>query len=311
MEKEAMAFLVPVTTFFLLNSNVTFSGGDYRLMILSFLVAVAVILVFTYIRSFFYSEDFFAHEFLTFDVIHPGYFSFYCGVSVLIIFEILRDRSRKTKLIGYAIVGLILVYMTLLSSRTPLFATICLVMWSVLFSVTTVRKRLIYFTSIAALLLMLTVIVYSSPRLKYRFYEALEKNIKVRIVEWEGSLRIFQHHPILGVGTGASQDYLDDFYKANTVEPEKYIGFNSHNYYLHVLMTYGLLGFVMIAVFWIKIIWTAINSQNSLFIKVLILFLLCSLTELMWARQKGIVFFYLFFSTSLIYVLNKSRALSQ
>lgn len=300
-EKEGMALILPLATFFLLNANFKISERGFVRLILCFVLAVLMILCYTYIRSFFYNEEFFAHEFLTFNIIHPGYFSFYCGVVILIILELTKTKSKVIRLLTYLSILAILFYMTLLSSRMPLYSILLILLWSFLNSSISLKKRISYSIGIGIFFFVMVIVVYNSPRLKYRFYEAVEKNLAMRIIEWRGSLRVFEGHPVFGVGNGNSQKFLDQYYYKNTEDPEKYLGFNSHNYFLHTLMTYGIVGTTLILFFWFKVFKYSLGSTNFLFTKILILFLLCSLTELMWVRQKGIVFFYLFYSLTLLY----------
>jgi O-antigen ligase len=75
-------------------------------------------------------------------------------------------------------------------------------------------------------------------------------NVATRFVLWDVSWDLIQRHPLLGVGMG-------DF----TSEAEKLIGerhvetaTDSHNVYLQVLVTRGLVGFVPFVFFWIVVL---------------------------------------------------------
>jgi O-antigen ligase len=75
-------------------------------------------------------------------------------------------------------------------------------------------------------------------------------NVSTRFVLWDVSWNLIKRHPILGVGMG-------DF----TSEAEKLIGerhvetaTDSHNVYLQVLVTRGLLGFIPFVYFWVVVL---------------------------------------------------------
>jgi len=77
-----------------------------------------------------------------------------------------------------------------------------------------------------------------------------DRNVATRLVLWDMSWDMFLEHPLLGVGMG---DY--------TIEAEKRLAqrqvrttVDSHNVYLHVLATRGLVGFVPLAAFFVVLV---------------------------------------------------------
>jgi len=304
LEKEASALIFPIIVFLLANSNFEFLYKDYLFILGAFIIAVIIIIIFTSIRFFFLPTDFLNHEFLTFNIIHPTYFSFYCGVVILILIEFVSSAktiSSGNRWLVYVAIGAILAYMTILSSRMPLIATVGMILILLFFSVSGIKKRVITFLGMVFLIAALAYAISFSPRLEYRFYLAFEKNFAMRIKEWKASLDIYAMNPYFGIGVGSEQEVLDSYYRAHFENSEDYIGLNSHNYFLHILMVYGSVGFLFILLFWIKVFQRGFVSGNRLLIVSLILFLLCSMTEVMLARQKGIVFFFLFFSAHLFF----------
>lgn len=302
LEKEAPALIFPIIVFLLANSNFGFLYKDYLFILGAFITAVIIVIIFTSIRFIFLPTDFLNHEFLTFDIIHPTYFSFYCGVVVLILIEFVSSKetiSSRNRWLVYVAIGSILSYMTILSSRMPLIATVGLILILLFLSVSGIKKRVITFLCVGSLISALAYAITFSPRLEYRFYLAFEKNFTMRINEWKASWDIYAMNPYFGIGVGSEQVILDSYYRNNFENAEDYVGLNSHNYFLHILMVYGSVGFLLILFFWLKVFKTAHESRNRLLVFSLILFVLCSMTEVMLARQKGIVFFFLFFSVHL------------
>jgi O-antigen ligase len=303
LEKEAAFMIFPIITFLLLRVNFRFSKKDYNILLYVFLSSILIILFFSYIRSLFLPEDFLAHEFLTFDIIHPTYFSFYCGLSIFIILHLVKDQPLRVKWLAYFLILLILSYMTYLSSRMPLISTLGLLLIKII-TETKSKMRWASLVIVGIIIMILSFIIYQSPRLEYRFLLAFNKNLEMRMVGWQASLDIYKQHSILGVGAGSEQRYLDKYYEDNITNSEDHLGLNSHNYILHILVVYGTVGFLVILVFWIYVGETVIKSGNNLFIYTILLFALCSMTEVMLARQKGIVFFCLFFSMNVLSSLN-------
>ena len=89
--------------------------------------------------------------------------------------------------------------------------------------------------------------VVSIPRL---VHGPTDVNVSTRFVLWDVAWDLIKRHPVLGVGMG-------DF----TIEAEKLIGdrhvetsTDSHNVYLQVLATRGLVGFIPFVCFWVVLL---------------------------------------------------------
>lgn len=301
MEKEAATGLFPIILFLLLNSNYRLTETSYRLILTTFVVGVLGVILFTTVRSFFYSSLFFSQNFLTFNIISPTYFSMYVGTAIFITLAHFGSRHERIKkwMIGAAVV-IMLAYMVALSSRMPLIATGIVLLGTLIFSPAAVKSKLAYITLALGLAAIGFMAVKNSPRLEYRFILAIEKNLDTRLVSWRGAYEIFKTHPIGGVGVGMEKDYLNKYYQDKVPNAEQYRDYNAHNYVLHILMTFGLGGTIPLIIFWLWLIREGLKSQNTLFLQCLSLFILCSLTEVMLVTQKGIVYFYALFSLLLL-----------
>jgi O-antigen ligase len=190
--------------------------------------------------------------------------------------------------------------MAVLSSRLPFLATLIVLVISFLADAQYKRK----FLSVVALFALTIAIFFYikyDPRLEYRYILALEKNVNMRLTIWSATLEIFMEHPVIGVGTGESQNVLNAYYPEHVDEPEKYVEMNAHNYPLHILLTFGIVGGLVTLVYWICVLSLAYRSSNRLYLYILILFLLCSLTEVMTATQAGIVFIFAFIALHILY----------
>ena len=74
-----------------------------------------------------------------------------------------------------------------------------------------------------------------------------------RLELWQAGWQVFVQHPLLGVGTG---DVVDACHQQlrETDSPLADTGLHTHNQYLNFLLAFGLLGFVLIAFFFIRAI---------------------------------------------------------
>jgi len=90
------------------------------------------------------------------------------------------------------------------------------------------------------------------------FRAPTDSNVSTRLVLWDISWQIFAEHPILGVGMG---DY--------STEAKKYLAdrnvltmVDSHNIYLQLLATRGLVGFIPFVVFWVMLFRVLFESRR-------------------------------------------------
>ena len=83
-----------------------------------------------------------------------------------------------------------------------------------------------------------------------KFTEKIDIHAGTRLVLWDIAWELFKEHPLLGVGMG---DY--------SIEADKLVGeravtttTDTHNVYLQVLATRGLVGFVPFVIFWVVVL---------------------------------------------------------
>jgi len=84
--------------------------------------------------------------------------------------------------------------------------------------------------------------------------------IGTRIALWEVAWQLFLDHPILGVGLGDYTEEADKMLEGRTVQTTV----DSHNIYLQVLATRGLIGFIPFVIFWIALIRMLFAARTKL-----------------------------------------------
>jgi O-antigen ligase len=79
-----------------------------------------------------------------------------------------------------------------------------------------------------------------------------DRNVATRLVLWDISWKMFLDHPLLGVGMG---DYSSEAEK-RLAERHVRTTVDSHNIYLQILATRGLVGFVPFVAYWVVLMMT-------------------------------------------------------
>jgi O-antigen ligase len=108
---------------------------------------------------------------------------------------------------------------------------------------------------VAALLLLGLVafsFVYSSDQdrtisIVELFNAPADRNVSTRLVLWDIAWDLFLEHPLAGVGMGDYESQARAMLEGRSVRTTV----DSHNAYLQILATRGLIGFVPFVIFWV------------------------------------------------------------
>ncbi|MTI24756.1 O-antigen ligase family protein [Fulvivirga kasyanovii] len=252
--------------------------------------------------------------------IHPTYFSLYIAFAVILLVWQFRDIFKTLRYvikILYSIVLLILlIALVFLSSRIVIvsFSTLCILLLGNYFFR---KQKYLYgalyscaFISIILLLIYINPVTYFrviqeplNTGLQYPSTDQQWNSWNLRLVQWKSSLKIIKNNWLTGVGTGDSQQYLNQEYDKiglGIFQSE----FNAHNQYLQTTLDLGILGFSFLILSFFYPVIKSGNNQNTLFLSFLYLFGVCCLSESMLEVQKGVVFYGLFNSLLIFHVLN-------
>tara|TARA_R110002050_G_scaffold293182_1_gene449350 strand:+ start:23608 stop:24813 length:1206 start_codon:yes stop_codon:yes gene_type:complete len=119
-----------------------------------------------------------------------------------------------------------------------------------------------------------------------------ERNIlNLRLVKWQTSYDLFKTAPSLGVSADDYREKMVELYKKDGFSYAADKRFSSHNQYLNILSSFGIVGFILFLT--IIIYPLRFGGEMSLF---LLIFSLFCLTEDILLRQQGLVFFCFFYS---------------
>ncbi len=129
-----------------------------------------------------------------------------------------------------------------------------------------------------------------------------------RFERWECAFNAIQSAPIFGYGAGSEKTILGTEYELAGLYDIKEAGYDAHNQFISIVLTYGLLGLIVL-VFQIGATFSFFikkdNRDWSLFL-VLIMIILSGLTENILNRQKGIVL-YALCSSLILFVGQKHK----
>lgn len=116
----------------------------------------------------------------------------------------------------------------------------------------------------------------------------------IRVEKWKNALECWSASPVIGVGSGDVMDELMKVYERNEFQLAFDNYFNPHNQYLQVAITFGIIGLLyLLWLFW-QLIGLSLRTQDWLLMIFTLTMVLSIVTESMFERQKGAVFFVFF-----------------
>ena len=238
------------------------------------------------------------------------YFSLYVGFAIIVLFKCLLHRIKENESIGLLIMELVFLFcfIFLLGARMAILSTfICLLIMGLAFS-----KRVFLLLCLLGVLLFMGNYSFNNS-FKNRINHVLNfssdfefsknwsyEGLALRYMTWNCSVEVIKKNFWMGTGIVQSQEHLDKCYENNSYQSLIYFKknngtrFNSHSLFLEVFVKTGIIGFAILASIFLYYVFFAIKNSNFLLLIFLIYFILNGISESLFIREKGILFFAFF-----------------
>jgi len=308
----------------LLFATIDFSGykSDFFIMVQKAFVLGSIIssvflfnnAVFSYFYendpSVFYYSNLSAH-------FHPSYLALYFTFSITIILSwLINNRQINTpkKIISTLLILYFQVFIILLSSKAGILGVGVIYILITLYLI--IKKKSespSLFLVPLFLLISFIFILFMFPRSYGRFVTVVSsieheetlsadshESSAARILVWKSAMEVIKDNPVLGVGTGDVKKELRKVYKKKNIESAYEDHLNAHNQYIQTSVALGIIGLLVLLLFFILPFIYAYKKNNPLYIIFLALIGFHFLFESMLERQAGVVF-YAFFNSLLFY----------
>lgn len=235
-------------------------------------------------------------------LMHPAYFSALIAVAFMGGCY-LREKKHFNSHWYWLAQAWLLLFLLLLSARMVLIALLISGFLLALYlGWQRANKRLVWGALVGAPLFALAVFWILPERLQSRFTELgqFEYDIRatelkdfsgltVRLAEWEGVFTALEGHWWLGHGTGAGHAALSKGYEKIGFQVGLDYNYNAHNQYLETWLHNGLIGLMLLLVFFVLAFSTAWQQQNWLALWFVVFIMLCMLSESMLLRHRGVL----------------------
>ncbi|WP_157972939.1 O-antigen ligase family protein [Aureibaculum luteum] len=315
--ETCLSFLV-LPLFIILNkSNISKNTLNYSLV--GFFMANTILALISWFKifqtGFFkmlndnnYYQPVFRNIFSDTTNIHLPYLGLFYVFSIFIgIYSIQREYRKYTiaiRSIIFLICILLFISMLFFTARMALLSFIIVFIYWAFKSFQ--NKRL--FASLFISLVLLTSIIVLLTPMKERIFEAIHtkfelpseklndqsEHVNFRYGILYCSINVIKNNWLIGVGKNNVQRKLDECYDGftyNNYDDFKQTQYNSHNQYIDLWIAYGILGMVPLT---ISFFFGFSINNNLLYNIFLLLIFLALLTENIFDRQLGVIFFTFF-----------------
>lgn len=251
-------------------------------------------------------------NFISYAGIQPLYLSVYLILVLFFLLESIRTNyASLTSLSKWGLTGaslLVIAIVIFLRSKTALLLLPTLL---VIYLVIIQKKRgwLVVFVLMMVGILTFLLDKNNSPNLIDE-YGAVSKAFDQRIEIWKGAIEGIKNSPLIGAGTGGTQELLNAGYNSIGYEEGVLSEFNAHNQYLQFMARNGLIELIVFLTILAYSFWHSSKESNYTFLMFNILVAFVMITESFLSVQKGIVFFY-FFTLAFIYLGSKKSEKAQ
>ncbi|MFM7854814.1 MAG: O-antigen ligase family protein, partial [Flammeovirgaceae bacterium] len=110
-----------------------------------------------------------------------------------------------------------------------------------------------------------------------------------RVDLWESAISA-STNPLIGVGTGDYNLVLNEYYRAHSMSLFAEGNFNSHNQFVQVYFSNGIVGLFALLVILLRPLYLSVRNQNLLGILLYFPFVIYGVTEVFLGRYQGVVF---------------------
>lgn len=229
---------------------------------------------------------------------HPTYVSLFCNLGLIFVHKIYIVQK---KYIIAGVLGVILVIsILLLNSFIGILSVGSIVFLYIILLVSELKKRI-------AVVLVFLGLVFSFYHFNPFNFSKIDKfkatrisivdtkeerNIlNLRLVKWKTSYSLFKSAPIFGVSSGDYREKMVELYEQEGFNYAADKRFSSHNQYLNILASMGIVGFSL----FLMIVIYPLRLGGEVFVFLFVFSLFC-LTEDFLLRQQGLVCFCFFYT---------------
>lgn len=267
------------------------------------------------------ATDFFFHEQFTQGLfnIHPTYYSLLGCLATLFAFRLLTSGWRILT------IGFLTIVILAINARITFVIQLVLILAFVVNGFSrgfSVRRLVVLVGSGVVLFFAIRTIgsIYDYPHrkivtdLESAWTRSFASDISdgdggvvMRMAIWRSAWKVFEEHPVLGVGLGYEEQYLVAEYTGKGYSYLAGGAFNAHNQLLSYLIVFGLTGVVLLGIVYFVLMREAYRRKFRLYFVFVAMFVCVAVTESIFNRLLGISMFAFFNALLLLKLVNHDK----
>lgn len=278
-----------------------------KAFVIGCLASIGVCLANTTYHTITTGENHFLYDKLSVFV-QVGYYAMYLTFAAILIVFDWTTRVRRFSLIHLLALVAMGTMLVLLSARAQLVAfALILPIFGFVFlkdKLGIPKTSLIALTAIIAFGAAITAHPASMARLKLAYTDLTRKDvdkhspylngINTRFIMWEVGTEIINENPLIGIGAGDVEDEL--LYRAEVQDIPSILRkeLNFHSQYFQIAVATGLIGLAIFLASLIAPLVVAFKKRMLIYIAFMALIIISAVTESIFERQAGVIFFAFF-----------------
>ena len=247
---------------------------------------------------------------------HTAYLSLFVLTSVGFLVSMLRVKKDKFRVTQIIVTVVLITFLMHMLSRTAIaYFIICTILYFI------VKKKYVFlFGFIASIGLFVSVLLNNSADKSDFFKRLLVEQVGIegderadgRFKRWKYSWQLFKENPIFGTGTGDADILRTIKYRENADIYAYKQRYNAHNQFFEFLSAQGVFGALLFLYCFGYLLNLTYKHKDYLFLYIISGVVVCCITESMFRRSWGFVFFaimgsLLIVSTVNINMLNRNK----
>ncbi len=271
----------------------------------AFLMGCALACVILLIRASYYylvqgENKFYYEQFSWF--MHPSYFSMYLNLGLIYLIFACIQKTAKPRALWIMLIPLFIPVVVLLSSKLGQISLVLILLGWLGWVVVGKRRYALGFVLLILFGVSIGALLKFSPAIYGRLNGAVHalttgsddktkvESTAVRMLVWGSAREVISEHPLFGAGTGDSKRALMSKYKQDGVTGAYSLNLNAHNAYLQILVSLGLLGFLIFMCMMILPLIAAFREHKTILVCFTFLLSLNLAPESMLETQAGVMF---------------------
>ncbi len=234
-------------------------------------------------------QTFFFYELTGILDLQPTYLAYYLIFSITFALHLLFYKKTEVNPILIALLIVFFFCILMLTGGKTSFISLLFVFSFFILKYFLDKNNIIQKLTVGLVFLML-VLMFAINSFDQENRQVVLNDSWDRFALWESVLAANPNF-ILGVGTGDYKAVLNAYYEAHHMKDFASTSLNSHNQFLQILFSNGILGLLSVIFLLTRPLYLAFKHDDTLGILVFFPFIIYGMTEVFLGRYQGVVFF--------------------